>query len=385
GQMAVAVVLLVGAGLLLRSFRELHRVELGFDPDGVLAAFMTMNPDRYPEPESRTAFVEELEQRLRALPGVEKVGFSSTLPMAGFDGDTDFQIEGRPPPPPGQETTTWFRRITPDYFDALGILILEGRGFTRVDNRETDARVTVVNETLARRHFPGESAVGKRLNFNDPESPVWREIVGVAKDVKNFGVRAESQNATYFPYAQTPNTNLFLAVSTDLGNPIPLLAAIRRQVAEADPQIALGQATTLTEMVAGSLAQDRFLAFLLTLFAGVALTLAAVGLYGVVAYGVTRRVNEIGLRMALGADRHVVSRLVVGGSVRLVLGGLVAGLALALALTRLLENLLFGVEPVDPAAFGLTVAVLLVVAAAAGAIPAWRATQVDPAEVLKAE
>jgi predicted permease len=385
GQMAVAVVLLVGAGLLLRSFRELHRVDLGFEPQGVLAAFLTMNPDRYPEAEHRTTFADGLEARLSALPGVESVGFSSTLPMSGFNGDTDFQIQGLPPPVPGQKTTSWFRRVNAAYFEAMGIPVLEGRAFSPADNRDTDARVVIVNETLARRYFPGASPIGQRLNFNDPENPVWREIVGVARDVKNFGVRAESQNATYFPYAQSPVNNLFLAVSTSLDNPSALLPAVRREVAEMDPQIALYQPTTVAEMVEGSLAQDRFLAFLLSLFAGVALLLAAVGLYGVVAYGVARRLNEIGLRVALGAPGGLVGRLVVVRSLRLVAVGMVAGILAALALTRLLSGLLFGVQPLDPASFGVTLLALVGVALAASAFPAWRASRVDPAEILKAE
>lgn len=384
-QIAVALMLLVGAGLLLRSFQELHRVDLGFAPEGVLSAYLALNPDRYPEAQDRTAFVNDLERRLAALPGAERVGIVSTLPLSGFNGDTNFEIEGRPPPPSGQSNISWIRRVTPGYFDAMGLSIVEGRAFTPADDPEDDARVIIVNENLARRHFPNESALGKRLNFNDSADPVWREIVGVAKNVKNFGVRSGSQEATYFPYAQVPNTGFFLAVRTGLDEPASLLPAVRRQVAELDPQVAVAQATTMDEMVARDLAQERFVALLVAIFAAVALTLAAVGLYGVISYSVTQRMQEMGVRVALGADGGEIGRLVMGRTLVVTAGGLAFGVAGAFGLTRLLDNLLYEVSPTDPATFAATGAVLLAAALLAGAVPAWRASRLDPVKVLKAE
>lgn len=385
GQMATALVLLVGAGLLLRTFRELTRVELGYEPEGVVATLLSMNGERYPEAADRNAFVNELEARVGALPGVRAVGMVTTLPLSGFNGDVGFQVEDRAPPPPGQEDISWIRRITPGYLEAMGLRVLEGRGFTPADDWDQDARVVMVNETLAQRYFPGESAVGKRLNFNDPQDPVWREIVGVVANLKNFGIREGSPNATYFPYAQVPSTALFLTVRTELEDPASLVPVLREVVGEMDSQMALARPATMEEMVSGALAQERFVATLLTLFSAVALILASVGLYGVVAYNVNRRRREIGLRMALGADGAGIGRLILGGSLRVILGGAVGGLLGALALTRLMEGLLFGVGANDPLTLVATVLVLLGVSALASGVPAWRASRLDPARTLGSE
>jgi len=384
-QMGVALILLVGAGLLLRTFQELNRVDLGYEPEGVISALISLTGDRYAEAEARTGFVEELETRVGALPGVEGVGSVSTLPLSGFNSDVSFQVEGAPPPGPGEEDISWIRRITPGYPDAMGIPVLEGRAFTAADNQDRDSRVVMVNETLARRYFPGESAVGKRLNFNDPDDPVWREIVGVVGNVKNFGIRGDSPNATYFPYAQVPGTTLFITARTELDDPSSLVPALRRILDEMDPELALSQTKTMTEMVAGTLAQERFIALLLSVFAGVALLLAAVGLYGVVAYNVTRRMREMGLRMALGADGGRIGIQVVKGSLFLVGSGMVVGLLGSLFLTRLLAGLLYGVSPTDPITLLITATVLLAVAGIASGVPAVRASHIDPARILKGE
>ncbi len=385
GQMATALVLLVGAGLLLRTFRELTRVDLGYQPQGVVATLLSMNGERYPEAGDRNAFVNELESRVAALPGVRAVGMVTTLPLSGFNGDVSFQVEGTPPPPPGQEDISWIRRITPDYLEAMGIRVLEGRGFTADDSWDQDARVIMVNETLAQRYFPGESAVGKRLNFNDPQEPVWREIVGVAGNVKNFGIREGSPNATYFPYAQVPSTTLFLTVRTELEDPASLVPLLRQVVGEMDSQMALAQPATMEEMVSGALAQERFVATLLTLFSVVALLLASVGLYGVVAYNVSLRRKEIGLRMALGADGPGIGRLILGGSMKTVVGGALGGIVGAFLLTRLMEGLLFEVSATDPLTLTATLLVLLGVSVMASGLPAWRASRMDPSRTLTSE
>ncbi|MDX1492477.1 MAG: ADOP family duplicated permease, partial [Longimicrobiales bacterium] len=200
GQVGLALVLLVGAGLLVRSFQNLQRVDLGFDPEGVLSMRIQLPGVRYPDAESRMGFFVPLEERLASLPGVEAVGSVDALPLAGFDGDASFAVEGAPPPQPGLEPSVWIRRATPDYFEAMGLELVAGRAFTPSDDREAP-RVIIVNETLQRDYFDGE-ALGKRLNVNDPENPVWREVVGVVRDIKNFGIRADSRNAMYIPYAQ---------------------------------------------------------------------------------------------------------------------------------------------------------------------------------------
>ena len=227
--------------------------------------------------------------------------------------------------------------------------------------------------------------MGKRLNFNDPQNPVWRKVVGVVKNVKNFGIRDESPNATYFPYAQAPGSVFFITARTALEDPTTLVPSIREVLGDLDPQLALSQTTTMTEMVAGALAQERFVALLLSVFAAVALLLAAVGLYGVVAYNVTRRMRELGLRMALGADAGSIGGQVVGRSLLLAGSGMLAGLLGALFLGRLLEGLLYGVSPTDPLTLTATALSLLGVSGLAAWIPALRASRVDPARILKGE
>ena len=384
-QMGAALVLLVGAGLLLRTFRELTRVDLGYDSRGVVAALVTLNEDQYPEAGERNAFVNELETRLVSLPGVESVGVVSTLPLSGANADVDFQVEGRADPPPGQENISWIRRISPGYLSTMKIPILEGRSFSAADGWDDAARVVMVNETLANRFFPGESAVGKRLNFNDPENPRWREIVGVVKNVKNFGIRGECPVATYFPYAQAPGQVLFITARTSMEDPQALVPAMRRELGEMDDQLALAQPTTMESLVSGALGQERFVAMLLSLFAGVALLLAAVGLYGVVTYDVSQRTRELGLRIALGADSARIHRLVLRRSFLLAGLGMVGGLAGALVLTRLFEGILFGVSSTDPITLTVMTLSLLGATGLASLVPALRAARVDPSRALNVD
>ena len=382
GQVGLALMLLVGAGLLLRSFQNLRQVDLGFDPEGVLSMQVPLAPVRYPEATDRVDFFARLEARLATLPGVVATGSVTNLPMAGLDGDNNFYVEGAAPPRPGLEPAVWLRRATPGYFDAMGIEIVSGRGFTASDDAEA-TRVIIVNQTLERDYFDGQ-AIGKRLNVNDPANPVWREIVGVAKDIKNFGIKAESRNAMYIPYAQAPTTTMYTTVRTTL-DPESLINSIRSEVNAIDPSVALSGVQPMDELVSGSLATDRFTTSLLSGFAIVALLLAVVGLYGVVSYSVSTRLREMGVRIALGAPRGDIRKLVLRWALGLALGGIVVGAAGALGLTRLMGGLLFGVGSADPVTF---VSVSLVMAAAAvlaSIVPAIRATHVDPIKVLKSE
>ena len=382
GQVSLALVLLVGSGLLLRSFNALRAVDLGFDPENVVTMQINLPNLRYPDAESVRTFVEDLEARLRALPGVRGVGTTNALPLGGLDGDTDFQIEGRPPPGPGEDQTTWIRRVSPDYFDAIGMRLVSGRGFEPGDNMDGE-RVVVVNESLARRYFGDRSAVGQRINVNDPMNPVWRTVVGVAADIRNFGIRGDAPAATYFPLNQLAARFATVVVRTD-GDPAPLLDAVRREAAGIDPAIALSL-VSMDSVVEGALAQDRFITVLLLLFALLALVLAAVGLYGVVSYDVGRRMHEMGVRIALGAGAAQIGRLVVGRSLLVAGVGIAAGLAAALLLTRVMSSLLFGVEPTDPTTFGTVIATLAGVAVLASTLPAVRAARVDPVSTLKAD
>ncbi len=382
GQVALALMLLVGAGLLVRSFQNLQRVDLGFDPADVIATQTQLPAARYPAAAARLAFFAELERRLTALPGVEAVGSVTNLPLAGLDGDTNFYVEGAPLPERGREPSVWLRRATPDYFDAVDLDIVSGRAFTPGDDAEA-TRVIIVNETLERDFFDGQ-AVGKRLNVNSLENPVWREVVGVARDIKNFGIRAESRNAMYLPYAQAPTGFMFTTVETSV-EPASLVNAVRAEVAGLDPDLALGQLQPMDELVASSLAVDRFTTSLLSGFAFVALLLAVVGLYGVVSYSVSTRLREMGVRIALGAPGADIRKLVLRWALGLAAGGIVIGAVGAAAMTRLMEGLLFGVGATDVPTFALVAVVMAVAALLSSLVPAVRATRVDPIEVLKAE
>ncbi len=242
----------------------------------------------------------------------------------------------------------------------------------------------IINETIAERLFPDRSPIGQRVNLNDPENPVWREIVGVVEDIKNFGIRRPSQYAMYFPYPQVSSRVLYLVIRT-AGDPTALLPSVRSAVAELDRGLAVSNPRPMDEIVGRSLAQDRFVAALLSGFAGLALLLAAVGLYGVVAYSVNRRMRELGVRIAVGAAERDIRRLIIGGSMGLVAIGVAIGVVAAALLTRFLESLLFGVPATDPVTYLLVAVLLAAVALLASAMPAERAARIDPVLVLKAE
>lgn len=382
GQVAMALVLLAGGGLLIRSFQNLSRVDLGFDPEGVLTMQIQLPQVRYPDATSRIGFFGPLEERLAALPGVEVAGSITNLPMAGFDGDNTFWVEGAADPEPGLEPSVWLRRATPGYFEAMGLGLVRGRGFDVSDDADA-TRVIIVNETLERDYFDG-NALGQRLNVNNPADPVWREVVGVARDIKNFGIRSESRNALYLPYAQAPSTFMFTAVRTAL-DPESLTSAVRTEVAALDPDIALAGVQPMADVVDSTLQTDRFTMTLLGGFALVALLLAVVGLYGVVSYSVSTRVRELGVRIALGANRGGIRALVLRWSLGLAAAGIVLGGIGALLLTRFLDDLLFDVSAADLPTFAVVAAVMAAAALAASLVPAVRATRVDPITVLKAE
>jgi putative ABC transport system permease protein len=324
-----------------------------------------------------------MEERLGALPGVEAEGTTSWLPLTGFGSDTGFFIEGRPLPPPGQGSAVWFRRITEGYAVSMGMRLVSGRWITDTDD-ENASLVVVVNEGLARRFFPNEDPLGKRLTFGDPNEPQWREIVGVAVEARYFGIRDDSRDALYIPYDQAPSSTFFMTLRSTR-DPGALAAEVRTVSAAADPLLAVAQITPMEELVSDAMGPERFVTMLIGLFAGVALVLAVVGLYGVVSYGVSQRLREMGVRLALGAEGGQVRGLVLRQSLGLVGVGLVIGVAGGLATTRLMENLLFGVSATDPWTYAAVSLVLAAVAAAASAIPARRAARVDPIRVLRAE
>jgi predicted permease len=382
GQVALALMVLVGAGLLIRSFQNLRQVDLGFQPENVLSMQIQLPGARYEDAASRVGFFQPLEAQLRALPGVQEVGSISNLPMTSFDNDTNFFIEGASPPQAGREPTVWYRRTTPGYFETMGLEIVAGRAFTASDDAQATP-VIMVNETLARDYFDGQ-ALGRRINVNNPENPVWREIVGVVADIKNFGVRAESRNALYLPYAQIPSNFMFTVVRASV-EPESLTNAIRTVINDLDPAVALAGVQPMEEIVASTLATDRFTTSLLGGFAAVALLLAVVGLYGVVSYSVGMRRREIGVRIALGAPAGNIGQLVLRWALGLATFGIVLGAIGAYGVTRLLETLLFGVDADDLTTFAMMAVIMAAAALLASLVPAIRATRVDPIKVLKAD
>ena len=382
-QVGLALVLLVGAGLLARSFQRLNAAELGFDPDGVLAVTLNLPVTRFDEGPERTGFYQTLLERLRALPGVISAGGTNSIPLAGNDGDADFRIDGEAPPGPGVPQAAWVRRVTGGYFYTVGLELLEGREFEPGDDAQADP-VIIVNETLARRYYdyPRRNPVGTRITFGDGSDAVWRTVVGVAGDTRHFGIRNGTRPAIYFPYEQVPSTGMTIVLRTD-GDPLGLSTEARAAISDLDPAIAASAVAPLSDLVDAALAPDRFVTSLLTTFALLALLLAAVGLYGVISYGVTQRLREMGIRLALGAQHEDVIRLVMRSGLGLTALGVVLGLVGAFALTRVLETLMFGVSVTDPLTFLVVVLVLGSVAVAASWFPARRARNADPVSVLR--
>jgi putative ABC transport system permease protein len=381
-EIALALILLVGAGLLVRSFVHVLAADSGFRADGVLTANLPLPQTRFPEEAKRAAFVRAVVERMKAIPGVEVA--SAALPLLG-GWQSSFTLEGRPEPPAGQLPSADITRVTPDYFRAMGVRVQQGRVFTDHDTADAPP-VAVVDETFVRAHFPGENALGKRFRFgrSSPEDKdvKWMEIVGVVSHVKNYGVDQESRVEIYLPYFQSPVTTATLIVrsSTD---PAALAASVRQAVKAVDPEVPVYSVRTLAEIVSDRTAQRRLAVMLITVFAAVALLLAAVGIYGVMSYAVAQRTQEIGIRMALGAERRDILRMVLRHGSLMAAAGIAVGLTVALGLARLITSLLFQVSATDPPTFSVVPVVLIAVALVACYIPARRATRVDPLVALR--
>ncbi|HJQ25168.1 MAG TPA: ABC transporter permease [Blastocatellia bacterium] len=379
-EVATALVLLVGAGLLIKSFMRLQNVDPGFNPNNALMVKIGLPQKKY-TPEQGGAFYKQLIEKVAALPGVESVGAACVLPLDD-DFVLGFDIQGRPPYAPGDEPSTNYYSVTPDYFKAMGIPLLHGRLFNDRDTKDAP-HVAIINETMARKYFPDEDPIGKRINVTMGPT-LYREIVGIVGDVKQYGLDGNTPPETYEPYLQQPMSFMSLVVRSN-SDPTGLSAAIRGEVLSIDKEQPVSSIHPLTELVASSMAQQRFAMLLLSVFAAVAMLLALVGIYGVMSYSVTQRVHEIGIRMALGASSGDVLRLVVGHGLRLTLLGIVAGVGAAYGLTRLMSTLLFAVSATDLTTFILFSAALAVVALAACLVPARRATRVDPMIALRYE
>jgi predicted permease len=383
-EVGLSLVLLVGAGLLVKSLVRLVNVNPGFDSRGVLTLRMGLPGARYPEPRRKAEFYDTLTKRVAALPGVEAAGATLSLPLGGsnFSVGRAFVREGRPQTPEESANAAYFT-ITPDYFRAARIPLRQGRAF---DDRDAEdaPKVVVVNEALARRHFPGEDPIGQRIHiYFDEKFP--REIVGVVGDVKTQTLDAEAGPQVYVPHRQDAGWGgLTLAVRT-AGDPLALTAAVREEVRALDRGLAVYDVKTLDDVVAASFADRRLLSTLIAAFGVAALLLASIGLYGVISYTVGRRTHEFGVRMALGAAPRDVLRLVLRQGLALALVGVGVGVAAALAVTRLMTSLLYGVSASDPVVFILIPLLLVAVALLACYVPARRAMKVDPMEALRYE
>jgi len=385
-EVSLALVVLVGAGLLLRTFAKLRDVDTGFDARGVLTVQLSLPGARYPSARERTAFFHDVLARAAALPGVEAAGAGHPLPLSGNAWDGAFLVEGQPlrrgQPYPHAE----YGFVTPGYFRALGVPLRAGRTFAESDD-ERAPEVAVIDEELARRYWPGQAAaavVGRRLSLAGRPDSAWATVVGVVAHVRRDGARAEGEPQIYVPFAQRPQPTMAVVLRT-AGDPAGLAAGLRRAVHAVDPDQPLTGLRTMTELTEDALARDRFNVLALGAFAALATLLAAVGLFGVLAYVVAQRSREIGVRMALGARPSDVVRLVIAQGLRPAAAGIAVGLLTAALASRLLRGLLFGVPPLDPSTYAMTSVLLAVVAVAACLAPAWRAARTDPTRAMRAD
>jgi len=386
-EIALAVVLVIGSGLMIRAFWKLQKVNVGFEPDGVMSFSVNLPASNYDNP-NRLRFANTLQQRLAALPGVQSAALAGGLPPLRRINANDTEIEGYQPTPEGPaQNVDYWNVVGNDYFKTMKIRTLEGRTFEPLDDGDKAQRVVVVNEALAKRFWKG-SPIGRRVNPGFANPKVWATIVGVVEDTKNAGMDKPAGPELYFSAAQIAqfglSTNMNFLVRTQ-GDPQALSASIRGAVREVDANLPVYGLRSMSEVVERSMVQPRFLSLLLATFAGIALFLAAIGIYGVMAYSVAQRTQEIGVRMALGAQRVHVLRLVFSQGFLLLIIGTAIGLGGAFALTRLMKSLLFEVTATDPLTYLSVVGLLAVVALLACYVPARRATKVNPLVALRYE
>lgn len=384
-EVALALVLLVGAGLMLKSFHLLRHRDPGFDPAGVLSVELSLG-ERYAEDHERAAFYQRLVAGIETLPGVESAGITSHLPFRRASINDPVTVEGRPFDMGDAASTAAHQAVGPDYFRTMRIALRRGRDFSARDGAAEAPRVAIVNEHMARTFWPGQDPVGKRLKLGGPQpSNPWLTIVGVVGDSVQGQLESALRSELYLPHAQAPDPDMFVAIRAAAagGDPQSLMPGVRAQVAAIDKDQPIINAETVENLAAASVGPQRFQLLLLASFALVAVSLAATGIYGVIAYNAARRAHEIGVRMALGADRRDVIGMVVGQGLRLALAGAAAGLLAAAGLTRLLANMLYGVRATDLVTYAVVTALLIGVAALASYVPARRAAGTDPRLALR--
>jgi putative ABC transport system permease protein len=384
-EVALALMLLTSSGLLIKSFVRLQEVDPGIKPERVLTMEIPLPRARYAESPQRAAFFQQLLERVKSVPGVQAVAVSSSLPPDQLTVSDNFSIEGQAVSSTGELPAGSLLTVSSDYFRALGIPVLRGRSFDATDTAEATP-VAIINETMARQFFPDQDPIGKRFRQGGPaENSPFMQIVGVVGDVKYEGLETKIQPAFYEPLLQAPWGQMFLIVQSSTTEPLSLAPSIRSEVAAMDPNVPVARINTMNQLLFKSVAQPRFRTLLVAVFSGMALLLAAIGIYGVMSYSVTQRTHEIGIRMALGAQRTDVLKLVVGQGMALTLIGVATGLAAAFLVTRFMESLLYGVTATDPVTFAAVALVLSAVALLACFIPARRATRVDPMIALRNE
>jgi len=401
-EVATTLVLLICAGLMIRSFYRLQKVNPGFSYDQLTSFSVALPEKKYKTPEQLDQFYSRLLDNLRGMPGVESAAAASGLPLGNNGWQTSFVIDGRPRPPRDQTPLMEACLVTPDYFRAMNIKLLRGRYFDDHDDRSSIAgqdlskleeverdmaplNSIIIDEEFARRYWPGEDPIGKRIGMGSEEHPRYLTVLGVVARVKMEGLGRDSNRVQgYFPFKQVPNSDMTVIAKAS-GDPNQLIGAVRQQVAAIDPGQPIYGVRTMHEIRAESVAPERLNLTLLSIFAGIALVLAIVGIYGVMSYSVTQRTREIGIRMAIGAQPRDVFRMVIWQGMLLALIGVAVGLVGAFGFTRLMTTMLFGIEPTDPTTFAAIAVLLTVVALVACYVPGRRATKVDPVVSLRYE
>jgi putative ABC transport system permease protein len=387
-QISMAMVLVIGATLLIKSFWHLRNVNPGFNPDHVAVMNLTLPQSKYREWHQISAFYDRLLEQIRSMPGVRSASIAYDQPLASNWIDS-FTIAGRPEAEPGQKLSECFRPVGDDYFLSLSIELLKGRPFTKQDD-PSHPGVTIINDAFARKYFPNENPLGQQIESSTPSRmsngpmPTSFEIVGVVRDTKFQGLSADTVPAFYIPAKQFPLSDMVVMARVE-GDPLTYSQPLRDAVRSLDRDQPINPITSMETILAEDISQPRFNMLLMGLFGALALVLALIGIYGLLSYAVAQRTQEIGLRMALGAQAQDVLKLVVGQGMRLVVLGVAIGLAAALLLTRVMRSLLFGVTATDAQTFGSTVLIMAAVAFLACMLPALRATKVDPNVALRYE
>jgi putative ABC transport system permease protein len=390
-EVALSLLLLIGAGLLAKSFIRLQSVSPGFNSKNLLVTRLSLSEGQYSQPEKVTAFYDQLSSKLENLPGVQSVSATSTLPLSGSNIRINFSIVGRAPQSLSDQPITQYRMTGPNYFRTMKIPILFGRDFANTDTLDSRS-VVIINDTFARRHWPKGSPIGAHIKIDDNnEGPREVEIIGVVGDVKHMGLHIDVAPETYIPISQMPvenvplltnNMNWVIRTSTE---PLAFAPAVRREIQSVNASVPTSYTRSMEQFLSSSLSPNRFNVFFLGIFAVAALVLASTGIYAVISYAVAQRTHELGLRMALGAQRVDVHKLVIGSGLKIVIVGVAIGLIGSIILTRVLSNLIYGISVTDPATFFAMSALFIVIAVFASYIPARRAAKVDPIIALRSE